>query len=182
MVIRSPAEAIAHHFAYLPEDRRRHGILLDMTLAENITLAMHRTLFPGGWLRRGAELQVAGEAIRALKVKARGPQTLANALSGGNQQKVALARWLATQPRVLILDEPTQGVDLGTKQEIHRLIRELASQGVAVLMISSDLPEVLAVSDRIGVMRNGTVVAVLPANSDAHSVMAWALGQKGAAQ
>ena len=90
---------------------------------------------------------------------------------------MALARWLATQPKLLILDEPTQGVDIGTKKEIHRMIRDLARQGVAVLLISSDLPEVLAVSDRIGVMRQGAVVAMLPANSDAHKIMALALGR-----
>ena len=99
-------------------------------------------------------------------------------MSGGNQQKVALARWLATQPRVLILDEPTQGVDVGAKRELHRIIRELATQGLAVLMISSDLTEVLGLSDRIAVMRAGTITALLPAHSDPHLVMAAALGQQ----
>lgn len=180
VTIRSAREAIGHQIAYLPEDRRRHGIILDMTLAQNITLAIHRKIFPRGWLRPGAELQLARESMQALNIKAEGPEWPANALSGGNQQKVALGRWLATRPKVLILDEPTQGVDIATKREIHRLIRDIAGQGTAVLLISSDLPEVLAVSDRIGVMRNGTLVAMLPAKSDAHTVMACALGKKGA--
>jgi rhamnose transport system ATP-binding protein len=173
----SPREAIRHRIAYLPEDRRRHGVILDMSLAQNITLAIHQRLFPGGWLRRGPERRLAQDSIRTLQIRADGPDAPANALSGGNQQKVALARWLATQPKLLILDEPTQGVDIGTKKEIHRMIRDLARQGVAVLLISSDLPQVLAVSDRIGVMRQGTVVAMLPANSDAHKIMALALGR-----
>ncbi len=181
LTIDSPRDAIDHHIAYLPEDRRRHGILLEMSLAQNITLAIHQRLFPRGWLRPNAERQFAGNFMRALNVKADGPESLAHSLSGGNQQKVALARWLATEPELLILDEPTQGVDIGTKREIHRMIRDLANQGVAVLLISSDLPEVLAVSDRIGVMRNGTLVAMLPAKTDAHAVMACALGQKDAA-
>jgi rhamnose transport system ATP-binding protein len=105
-------------------------------------------------------------------------------LSGGNQQKVSLARWLATKPKLLILDEPTQGVDVGAKSEIHKIIRRLAKQGLAVLMISSDLPEILGMSDRIAVMRGGTITAILPSKADAHDVMAAALGQteKGFAQ
>jgi rhamnose transport system ATP-binding protein len=181
ITIGSPREAIDRHIAYLPEDRRRHGIILDMSLAQNITLAIHQRLFPKGWLRPRAERQVARDSLRALNVKADGPDSPASSLSGGNQQKVALARWLATQTELLILDEPTKGVDIETKREIHRRVRDLANQGVAVLLISSDLPEVLAVSDRIGVMRNGTLVAMLPAKTDAHTVMACALGQKGAA-
>jgi rhamnose transport system ATP-binding protein len=102
----------------------------------------------------------------------------ANSLSGGNQQKISLARWLATKPKVLILDEPTQGVDVGAKSEIHKIIRRLAKQGLAVLMISSDLPEILGMSDRIAVMRGGTITAILPGKSDAQDVMAAALGQR----
>jgi ABC-type sugar transport system ATPase subunit len=101
-------------------------------------------------------------------------------LSGGNQQKVSLARWLATKPKLLILDEPTQGVDVGAKSEIHKIIRRLAKEGLAVLMISSDLPEVLGMSDRIAVMRGGRMVEMLPAKSEAHDLMAMALGQSKA--
>src|SRR5205814_10161175 len=139
---------------------------------------------PGGWLRFGAENKLASDFIRDLGVRTYGPQAPGNSLSGGNQQKVALSRWLATKPKVLILDEPTQGVDVGAKSEIHKIIRRLAAQGLAVIMISSDLPEILGMSDRIGVMRGGTITGILDGKTaDAHSVMAAALGQskKGAA-
>ncbi len=177
--IRSPGEAIAAGLAYVPEDRRRHGVILEMPISHNISMAVHGRLFPGGWLRSGAELRLAEEFIRDLGIKTDGPDAPAASLSGGNQQKVALARWLATRPRVLILDEPTQGVDVGAKGEIHRIIRRLAAEGLAVLLISSDLPEVLALSDRLGVMRGGRLEAVLPGGADPAVVMAAALGQAG---
>jgi rhamnose transport system ATP-binding protein len=182
VMIGSPAEAVARGLAYVPEDRRRHGVILEMPLAHNVTLAIHRALFPGSWLRFGAERNLALEFIRDLAVKASGPEATGGSLSGGNQQKVSLARWLATRPKVLILDEPTQGVDVGAKSEIHRLIRRLAAEGLAVLLISSDLPEVLGMSDRIAVMRGGTIAAVLPGGSDAHDVMSAALGQTEASR
>ncbi len=173
----SPQEAVAHGIAYVPEDRRRHGIILEMPVAENLTMAIHRRLFPGSWLKLKAERHLALDLIRDLGVKAYGPEAPGGSLSGGNQQKVSVARWLATKPKLLILDEPTQGVDVGAKSEIHRIIRRLAKDGLAVLMISSDLPEVLGMSDRIAVMRGGTVVATLPGGTSAHEVMATALGQ-----
>ncbi len=181
ITIHSPQEAIAHGIAYVPEDRRRHGVILDMPVAENMTMAVHRRLFPGAWLRFGAERKLALDLIRELDVRTYGPHAPVNSLSGGNQQKVSLARWLATKPKVLILDEPTQGVDVGAKSEIHKIIRSLAKQGLAVLMISSDLPEILGMSDRIAVMRGGTIAAMMSGKSDAHEVMAAALGQKKAA-
>ncbi|AOS44212.1 Ribose import ATP-binding protein RbsA [Lacunisphaera limnophila] len=179
--IRTPGDAIAAGLAYVPEDRRRHGVILEMPIAQNMTMAVHRRLFPGGWLRSGPELALAADYIRDLGIKAAGPDAPGASLSGGNQQKVALARWLATQPRVLILDEPTQGVDVGAKSEIHRIIRRLAADGLAVLLISSDLPEVLAMSDRLGVMRGGRLVEMLPGGTPAPVVMAAALGQTGRA-
>ncbi|MFO1487568.1 MAG: sugar ABC transporter ATP-binding protein [Verrucomicrobiota bacterium] len=175
--IRSPQAAIAHGIACVPEDRRRHGVILDLPIAQNMTMAVHSRIFPGAWLRSGAEQSLAQNFIRELGIRASGTDAPGNSLSGGNQQKVALARWLATKPRVLILDEPTQGVDVGAKSEIHKIIRRLAREGVAVLMISSDLPEILGMSDRIAVMRGGTITAMLPGKSDAHAVMAAALGQ-----
>jgi rhamnose transport system ATP-binding protein len=179
----SPQEAIAHGIAYVPEDRRRHGVVLDLPIAHNVTMAIHRHLFPTSWLRFAAERSLALEFIRDLAVKCAGPAAPVGSLSGGNQQKVSLARWLATKPRLLILDEPTQGVDVGAKGEIHRIIRRLAKDGLAVILISSDLPEVLGMSDRIGVMAGGTLTAILPGHSDAPTVMAAALGstEKGAA-
>jgi rhamnose transport system ATP-binding protein len=179
VTLTSPQEAVLHGIGYVPEDRRRHGIVLEMPIAHNMTMAIHRRLFPGTWLRLGAEFTLAQEFIRDLAVKADGPEAPGGSLSGGNQQKVSLARWLATKPRLLILDEPTQGVDVGAKIEIHRIIRRLAKDGLAVLMISSDLPEILGMSNRIAVMRGGTIAAVLPGGSDAHDVMAVALGQGG---
>ncbi|MBL9136067.1 MAG: sugar ABC transporter ATP-binding protein [Verrucomicrobiales bacterium] len=177
--IDSPAQAVAHGIAYVPEDRRRHGVILDLPIAHNMTLAIHRRLFPGTWLRFGAERRLALDFIRDLGIKASGPEAPGGSLSGGNQQKVSVARWLATHPKVLILDEPTQGVDVGAKSEIHRIIRRLAREGMAILMISSDLPEVVGMSDRLLVMRHGTVVAEMPGGSSAHDVMAAALGQTG---
>lgn len=177
--ISSPREAISHGIAYVPEDRRRHGVILEMPIAHNITMAVHPVLFPGSWLRKKRETEVAKDFIRDLGIKAYGPEAPGGSLSGGNQQKVSVSRWLATKPKLLILDEPTQGVDVGAKSEIHRIIRALAKEGLAVLMISSDLPEVLGMSDRIAVMRGGTITAVLPGGADAHEVMAAALGQNG---
>ena len=177
ITVRSPQEAVAHGIAYVPEDRRRHGVILEMPIAENMTMAIHRQLFPGSWLRFGSERNLALDFIHDLGVKAFGPEAPGGSLSGGNQQKVSVARWLATKPRLLILDEPTQGVDVGAKSEIHKIIRRLAKDGLAVLMISSDLPEVLGMSDRIAVMRGGTLVATLPDGTDAQEVMATALGQ-----
>ena len=175
--ISSPPEAIAHGIAYVPEDRRRHGVILEMPIAHNLSLAVHRRIFPGAWLRFGTEKRLALDFIRDLGIKTSGPEAPGGSLSGGNQQKVSLARWLATKPKLLILDEPTQGVDVGAKSEIHKIIRRLAKEGLAVLLISSDLPEIIGMSDRIAVMRGGTIAATLPGGSDAHDVMAAALGQ-----
>jgi rhamnose transport system ATP-binding protein len=174
--LRSPQEAVAHGIAYVPEDRRRHGVVLELPIAQNITMAVHQRLFPTTWLRFGAERALALDYIRDLAVKCAGPDAPGGSLSGGNQQKVALARWLATRPKLLILDEPTQGVDIGAKSEIHKIIRRLALEGLAVILISSDLPEVIGMSDRIGVMAHGTLSTILPGGSDPHTVMAAALG------
>ncbi len=173
--IRSPREAIAHGIAYVPEDRRRHGVILDMPISANMTMAAHGKFFPKGLLDFKAETEAAKNFIRDLGIKASGGEAPGGSLSGGNQQKVSVARWLATQPKLLILDEPTQGVDIGAKAEIHRIIRGLAKEGLAVLLISSDLPEVLGMSDRVAVMRGGRLVKTF-ATTDANEVMAAALG------
>lgn len=177
IVISNPREAIARGIAYVPEDRRRHGVILEMPISHNMTMAIHPKFFPGTLLRPGAEDKLAREFIRNLGIKAYGPDAPGGSLSGGNQQKVSVARWLATKPKLLILDEPTQGVDVGAKSEIHKIIRGLAKEGLAVLMISSDLPEVLGMSDRVAVMRGGRLVEMIDReNADAHTVMAAALG------
>jgi len=178
VTIASPGDAVEAGIGYVPEDRRRHGVVLEMPVTANISMGIHRRLFPGGWLRFGAERQLALEYIDALSIKTPSSEALAANLSGGNQQKVSLARWLAAKPKILILDEPTQGVDVGAKAELHKLIRRLARQGMAVLMISSDLPEILGMSDRIAVTRAGTIVKVVERSAtDAHAIMALALGQ-----
>ena len=180
VTIASPREAIARGIAYVPEDRRRHGVILEMPIAQNMTMAIHPKFFPGSILRFKAESLLAKEFIRDLGIKAYGPDAPGGSLSGGNQQKVSVARWLATKPKLLILDEPTQGVDVGAKSEIHRIIRGLAKDGLAVLMISSDLPEVLGMSDRVAVMRGGRLVELIEkGDADAHTVMSAALGTNG---
>jgi rhamnose transport system ATP-binding protein len=177
VTIHTPQEAVAHGIAYVPEDRRQLGVVLEMPVAHNISMAIHRRIFPFGWLRFRTERRLAVDFIERLGVRTSGPDAPVSALSGGNQQKVALARWLAAEPKILILDEPTQGVDVGAKAEIHRIIRSLARQGMAVLMISSDLPEVIGMSDRVGVMREGTLVTSLACGCSADELMAAALGE-----
>lgn len=178
--ISSPRDAISKGIAYVPEDRRKHGVILEMPVSHNITMAIHQRIFSGTLLRRKAENDLAEQFISDLGIKTSSVDTPAGNLSGGNQQKVSLARWLATKPKVLILDEPTQGVDIGAKGEIHKIIRKLAAEGVAVLMISSDLPEVMGMSDRIAVMRNGRVVDVMLSHAaDPERIMSAALGGVG---
>jgi rhamnose transport system ATP-binding protein len=175
--IRSPAEAIRAGLAYVPEDRRRHGVILEMSVAANATLAILRALRAGPFLDAAREREIATTFVARFAIKAPSLDTPVAHLSGGNQQKVALARWLATRPSVLILDEPTQGVDVGAKAEIHRLIVDLAAEGLAIVMISSEMPEILGMSDRIAVMRAGTVVATLErAAASQERLLALALG------
>ena len=180
IVPHSPQDAVARGIGYVPEDRRRHGVVLELPIAHNMTMAIHRRIFPATWLRFSAEAGLARDFIRDLAVKCFGPEAPGGSLSGGNQQKVSLARWLATKPRLLILDEPTQGVDVGAKSEIHKIVRRLAKEGLAVILISSDLPEVIGMSDRIGVMGGGTLRAIMPGQSAPHAVMAAALGTAAA--
>jgi len=180
ITIDSPQEAIAYGIAYVPEDRRRHGVILEMKISQNMSMAIHERLFPGGWLRKAAENELAQRFISQLGIKSSGANATGETLSGGNQQKVSLSRWLATKPTVLILDEPTQGVDVGAKSEIHKIIRELAAEGLAVIMISSDLPEIRGMSDRIAVIRGGTIAAMFETVPDAQALMAAALGHKAA--
>lgn len=159
--IGNPADAIACGLAYVPEDRRRHGVIPELPISSNVTLAILSRLSRGGSIDFAEETRIASEYLRRLRIKAPSLHASVGTLSGGNQQKVALSRWLAVNPSVLILDEPTQGIDIGAKAEIHALIGDLAAQGMAVLMISSELPELLGMSDRIAVMHQGTMVGVL---------------------
>jgi ABC-type sugar transport system ATPase subunit len=160
--IRSPREAVAHGIAYVPEDRKGQALVLPMTVRENLTLAIHRSLLRlRVILSRRKEAAVADSYIAALRIRISSREQVVNELSGGNQQKVVLARWLATRPRILILDEPTRGIDVAVKAEVHRIISGLAEQGVSILLISSELPEILALSDRVLVMHEGRVKRVL---------------------
>jgi len=154
-----PREAMAKGVALVPEDRQHHGVLMPMSVWQNATLAIVDRLAKFGWRQDAAARDVARGEVNRLDVKLRDIGQPIRDLSGGNQQKVVLAKWLATKPKVMLLDEPTRGIDIGAKAEVHRLIAELAAAGMAVLMISSDLPEVLAMSDRILVMREGRIVA-----------------------
>ena len=181
--VRTPARAVDLGIAYVPEDRRRHGVILEMAIAENATLAILRRITKHGFIDFRREREIAESYVDRLAVKTPSIDAPAGNLSGGNQQKVALARWLATDPAVIILDEPTQGIDVGAKSEIHRLMVDLAARGMAIVMISSELPEVLGMSDRIAVLRGGAVAGVLPrAEATQEKVMALALGHaEGAA-
>jgi ABC-type sugar transport system ATPase subunit len=156
----SPAEAIAAGIGYLPEDRKEGGLFLDMSVEDNVA-AVAGARFGSWWYSGRRQRAAAEELCRALRVVCRGPAEPVQNLSGGNQQKVVLARWLLARPRVLIVDEPTRGVDVGAKAEIHNLLYGLAREGTAVLVISSDLAEVLAVSDRVLVMREGKITGEL---------------------
>ncbi|HEU4634831.1 MAG TPA: sugar ABC transporter ATP-binding protein [Edaphobacter sp.] len=159
--IHSPAQAISLGIGYLPEDRRQHGLILDMALDENISMASLDQVCRMGLVQRGKEAAQGKKYILDLHIKAAGVSVAARTLSGGNQQKVALARWLAINPKIMILDEPTQGVDVGSKSEIHELIGQMAARGVAIILISSELPEILGMCDRIAVFREKTIAAVL---------------------
>ena len=177
--IDSPRDAIRLGIGYLPEDRRRHGVLTDWSIAENISLADLGEVSRFGWIDRGKEDRLATRYVEELAVKTPSIKVAAGALSGGNQQKVALARWLAIGPRILILDEPTQGVDIGAKANIHELIVELAENGMAILLISSELTEILGMSDRIAVMREGTIAGVTEREGATQAaIMALALGHE----
>jgi len=176
--VASPADAIRHGIGFVPEDRRRHGVVPEMPIAENTSLASLDRVARHGLIDRGSERQVAAQYVDQLQIKTPSVGQLVASLSGGNQQKVALAKWLATRPSILILDEPTQGVDVGAKAEIHALMQEMAARGLAIVMISSELPEILGMSDRIAVMRNGTLAGELDrSEATQERVMAMALGQ-----
>jgi rhamnose transport system ATP-binding protein len=159
--IESPSQAIRLGIGYLPEDRRQHGVVLEMPMASNASLANLHAISSRGLIDRTAERRSAEAYVARLRIKTPSVSTEVGALSGGNQQKVALARWLSIGPDILILDEPTQGVDVGAKAEIHALIQDLAEQGLAIIMMSSELPELLGMSDRVAVMHAGTVSGVL---------------------
>ncbi len=177
--ITSPQQAVNLQIAYAPEDRRQLGLTLPMSIATNITLPMLRQYLSRlGLVRKKEENQTAEDFRQQLNIRTPSVQVEAAKLSGGNQQKVMLAKWLNTHPKLLILDEPTRGIDVGAKAEVHRMIGDLAAEGIAIILISSDLPEVLAMSDRILVMREGRQMAIFDrAEASQEVVLTAAMGQ-----
>jgi rhamnose transport system ATP-binding protein len=179
----SPTTAMAAGIGFVPEDRRQQGLVMDMSVQQNVALASLQNLERGGLIRAGAERAMAADWAARLKIKYGRLTDPVSMLSGGNQQKVVLAKWLGRKPGLLIVDEPTRGIDVGTKAEVHHLLTDLARDGVAVLMISSELPEVLGVADRVLVMREGRLVAEFShANASEEAIMSAAMGQHEASR
>jgi rhamnose transport system ATP-binding protein len=173
----SPRDSMAAGVGFVPEDRRKQGLVMELNVSRNLTLTLRNKLSRFGLLTNQAEAQSTREWAKKLQIKAGAPTSPISTLSGGNQQKVVLGKWLATGPKVLIIDEPTRGIDVGTKSEVHRLISELAGTGLAVLMISSELPEILGMSDRVLVMHEGRITAELSRNdATEETVMTAATG------
>ena len=176
--ISSPNTAMRHGLAYVPEDRRQQGLVMDFSISANMTLPILQQFSRLGIVKRSSEREIATDYSQQLQVRSAGIQQPVKALSGGNQQKVVLAKWLITKPSILILDEPTRGVDVGAKAEVHRIISDLASKGLAIILISSELPEVLAMSDRVLVMHEGRLTGVFDrAEANQENVMFAATGQ-----
>ncbi|MFO7689800.1 MAG: sugar ABC transporter ATP-binding protein [Cryobacterium sp.] len=176
--ITSYTSAVKAGVAYIPEDRRAEGLALGMTVSENIALPNRAQLTKGGLLNRGKTVRLVTDIIKDVGLRPPQPHREVGQLSGGNQQKVVIGKWLATQPRVIVLDEPTRGVDVGAKSEIHRLVRDLAHDGAAVLVVSSDLPELLELSDVIHVVKDGRIVGSIPGTeANERNVMQLAAGE-----
>jgi len=174
----SPTAAMRAGVAFVPEDRRQHGLVMELSVARNIALASLASLRRLGLIFGATERGFAVDWARRLQVKYGNVSSPVAELSGGNQQKVVLAKWLARRPKLLIVDEPTRGIDVGTKAEVHRLIGSLAAEGIAVLVISSELPEVLTLADRVLVMREGRLAARIPrAQATEEAIVAAGTGQ-----
>jgi rhamnose transport system ATP-binding protein len=179
--VSSPRDAMALGIAYSTEDRRQLGLVMPLSIAANVSLpSLPRFLTPAGMVRRAEERATAEAFRQRLSIRAPSVDTPASSLSGGNQQKVVISKWLETNPKVMILDEPTRGIDVGAKVEVHQLIDDLAARGMAIILISSDLPEVLAMSDRILVMREGRQMAIFDHHEASQErVLSAAMGQSG---
>ncbi|MCE1196121.1 sugar ABC transporter ATP-binding protein [bacterium] len=178
----SPSAALAQGVAYVPEDRQSQGLVLQMGIDHNICLPQTARLAAGGFVAAKAEAALAREYGGKMEIRAAGWDEAAMNLSGGNQQKVVLAKWLATKPRVLILDEPTKGIDVGTKAAVHEFMSQLAAEGMAIIMISSELPEIMGMADRVAVMHEGRLVAVMDrADASEESILKAATGAAGEA-
>ena len=179
---RSPGEAMKRGVVYVPEDRQRQGAVLAMSIAQNITLPQVDALSRAGWLDEKKERAVATDYAKRLEVKAAGIDYDVQTLSGGNQQKVVLAKWLASNPSILILDEPTKGIDVATKSAVHAIVSGLAAQGLAVIMVSSELPEIMGMTDRVVVMHEGVVSEVIERKDfNEENIMKAAMGRTSGA-
>ena len=178
LALRAPADAILAGIGLVPEDRKQEALLLLRSVRDNVSLCVPQKVSRLGFFDRAAESRLVSALTRRLGVRTPSIEQEVRKLSGGNQQKVVFARWLAREPRILILDEPTRGIDVGAKLEIYRLIEELAEAGIAILVISSELTELLGLTDRIVVMRAGSIVGELPtATATEEAVLALAMGQ-----
>jgi D-xylose transport system ATP-binding protein len=175
--VNSPSDAIRHGIGFVTEDRKRFGLILDQTILENMTLAGLRRISGKYFTDNTREAIAVRGPIESLRVKAPSPLTVTNTLSGGNQQKVVLGKWLLTNPKILFLDEPTRGIDVGAKQEIYAEINKLAKEGLAIVLVSSELPEVLGLSDRVIVLHEGKLTGeFIRSEATAEKVMAAATG------
>ncbi len=174
---RSPKDAIDHGIALVTEDRKRQGLLLQQDVSLNTTISGLKQFCKGGIIQRKLESAQVQKMIQQLRIKTPNAQFIVVNMSGGNQQKVILARWLSVDTKILIMDEPTRGIDVGSKAEIYQIMDELTKQGVGIIMISSELPEILGMSDRIMVMREGTIVGQLDrAQASEEEIMKYAVG------
>ena len=174
---KNPQQAIQNGIGFITEDRKVEGLMLEESIMKNISLANLGRISNGGVINKKKEQELVNKGIEELRIRCFGPQHECNNLSGGNQQKVIFAKWIYTNPKVLILDEPTRGVDIGAKKEIYNIINELAAKGVAIIMVSSELPEVLGMSDRVMVVREGEVRGILnKEEANQESIMTLATG------
>ena len=155
--IKTTSDALRHGIGFVPEDRKEQALILDMTVKKNLSLAALDRVSKGWFIDRLMETSLVNRFVELLRVKTPSVEQTIKNLSGGNQQKVVIAKWMANEPSILILDEPTRGIDVGAKKEIHKLMSQLAQQGVAIIMISSELPEIIGMSDRIIVMHEGRI-------------------------
>jgi rhamnose transport system ATP-binding protein len=177
--IRGPEDAINVGISYVPEERQRQGAILSFTVRENLTLAALGRQLRGPWLRLGAERAMTVDAIDRLKIKTDGTEQIISGLSGGNQQKVVIAKWLGTHPRIVILDEPTKGIDVGAKSAVYQLIADMVADGLSVILVSSELPEVMHLAHRVIVMHRGHQVAQFrQGEASAEDIVAAASGLK----
>jgi D-xylose transport system ATP-binding protein len=175
--VKSASDAIKHGIGFVTEDRKRYGLLLEQTISDNMTLAGLKQISGRFFTHRSRETAVAKEKIQSLRIKTNSPATIAGTLSGGNQQKVVLGKWLLTNPKILFLDEPTRGIDVGAKQEIYSEINKLAQKGLAIVIVSSELPEVLGLSDRVIVLHEGKLTGEFTkSEATPEKVMAAATG------